>query len=221
MGHSYISDSGGGRNFKPVPAGLHQARCDMVVSIGEQETPWGAKPKHVLRFQLPSVRVDYEKDGQQVNAPAIVYQTYTSSLHEKSGLRKALESWRGKKFTGDELQKFDLATVLGKACQLQIIHIEKVDRRGQPKTYANINAILPAGDSPPALEGETLLYDPIDAPENRDKLPQWLKDKLNVGANDMMLEAETAGIYQRMDDATREPGSDDDKPMFEDDEIPF
>lgn len=218
-GHSYISDSGGGRDFKPVPGGLHKARCDMVVSIGEQDTPWGAKAKHVLRFQIPSIRVEYEYEGEQKNLPAIIYQTFTSSLHEKSGLRKALESWRGRKFTGDELKKFDLGAVLGAACQVQVMHNVKGD-----KTYANINAILPAAADTPALEGETLLYDPIDSPETRDKLPNWLKGKIAPGSNDMKLEAETQGIYQRMDDATK-PHPDDPGAVpaaeFEDDEIPF
>ncbi|MHA1379626.1 MAG: hypothetical protein ACTSRG_14730 [Candidatus Helarchaeota archaeon] len=44
------------------------------------------------------------------------------SLHAKATMRKFLESWRGKKFTKEELEGFDLQKILGKPCQLQIIH---------------------------------------------------------------------------------------------------
>ena len=44
-----------------------------------------------------------------------VARVYTLCLHERAALRKDLESWRGRKFTEQELDGFDL---------------EKLDRRG-------------------------------------------------------------------------------------------
>jgi len=38
----------------------------------------------------------------------MISKRYTMSLGEQSTLRKDLESWRGKKFTPEELQGFDL-----------------------------------------------------------------------------------------------------------------
>jgi len=59
-------------------------------------------------------------------------------LHEKSALRKDLESWRGKKFTRDEEMGFDIERLIGVNCLLNITHNEVGDR-----TYANIVSIMP------------------------------------------------------------------------------
>jgi hypothetical protein len=66
---------------------------------------------------------------------------YTLSLHEKANLRRELETWRGKKFTAEEGEGFDLEKLLGANCQLQVIHNEKDDGT----VYANVQAIVPAG----------------------------------------------------------------------------
>jgi hypothetical protein len=61
------------------------------------------------------------------------------SLHEKANLRKFLESWRGRAFTKEELDGFDIFTVLGVVGQVQVIH--NVGDDGQ--TYANVKAVMP------------------------------------------------------------------------------
>ena len=101
---------------------------------------------------------------------------YTLSLHEKSALTKVLEAWRGAKFTEEELAGFDLNKILGKPCQIQVIHTVKGDN-----TYSNIAAImaLPKGmkvDAPT----ETLVYDLDDAKavENIVLLPEWIQKKV-------------------------------------------
>lgn len=83
------------------------------------------------------------------NKPFIVQKRYTLSLHEKAGLRKDLESWRGKSFTGDELQGFDLEVLIGICCLLNVPrNVLQVNRDGD--TYANVVSImrLPKGVEP-------------------------------------------------------------------------
>jgi len=70
-----------------------------------------------------------------------VVSQYTVSLHEKARLRKDLETWRGRKFTKDELDQFDLEKLLGANCQLQIVHQVADDGR----TFGNVQAIVPLG----------------------------------------------------------------------------
>src|SRR3990167_2490369 len=60
---------------------------------------------------------------------------------EKANLRKHLEAWRGKKFTKEELDGFDVEKLLGVNCQLQVIH-NLSDNGG---TFANVQAIVPLG----------------------------------------------------------------------------
>jgi len=177
----YVSASSGGNypERKPLEAGAYAAVCDMVVDLGVQPSPGGQfAPKRtlLLRFQIPSERVEITKEGETKSLPAVISRTVGLSLNEKATLRQLLQSWRGRAFTPDELKKFDLVNVLGKPAFINVTHSVKGE-----KTYANLTSImpLPKGMTPPALEGEALWYTP-DAPnpDTFDKLPTWVQDKI-------------------------------------------
>jgi hypothetical protein len=170
---TYASDSGGGKDFDPVPEGSHLAVCDMFVDLGLQDTNFGTKHKIYLRWQIPSLRMKWEKDGVEHEGPMAIGSKFTLSLHEKATLRQILQSWRGKAFTPEELKKFDVTTILGKPCLITVTHAPK-DGGG---VYANVGAVakLPQGISAPQLEGEPLLYD-ADNLDTFEKLRPWLQE---------------------------------------------
>jgi hypothetical protein len=177
----YVSATSGGNypERKPLEAGAYAAVCDMVVDLGVQASPGGQfAPKRtlMLRFQIPSERVEITKDGETKSLPAVISRTLGLSLNEKATLRQLLQSWRGRAFTPEELKKFDLVNVLGKPAFINVTHSVKGD-----KTYANLTSImpLPKGMPAPTLEGEALTYS-IDEPDPAmfDKLPAWVQDKI-------------------------------------------
>lgn len=172
---TYASDTGGGKDFDPVPEGSHLAVCDMFVDLGMQDGHFGAKHKIYLRWQIPALRLSYEKDGEKVEGPMSIGATYTLSLSEKSNLRPILQAWRGKAFTADELKKFDVTTVLGKPCMVTVTHEPKKDGG----VYANVAAVakLPTGIPAPTLEGQAILYD-ADNKDSWDDLRPWLQEKI-------------------------------------------
>ena len=172
---TYASDTGGGKDFDPVPEGSHLGVCDMFVDLGLQDSHFGAKHKIYLRWQIPALRLQYEKDGEKIEGPMSIGATYTLSLSEKSNLRPILQAWRGKAFTPDELKKFDVTTVLGKPCMVTVTHEPKKDGG----VYANVAAVakLPAGIPSPVLEGKAIIYD-ADNKESWDDLRPWMHDKI-------------------------------------------
>ena len=177
----YVSASPGGNypERKPIEAGAYAAVCDMLVDLGVQPSPGGQfAPKRtlLLRFQIPSERVEITKDGETKSLPAVISRTVGLSLNEKATLRQLLQSWRGRAFTPEELKKFDLVNVLGKPAFVNITHAVKGE-----KTYANLTSImpLPKGMPAPTLEGESLWYS-VESPNAAvfDKLPAWIQDKI-------------------------------------------
>lgn len=173
------NDTGGGGDFSPVPAGTHTAICDMVVDLGEQRIVsqmFGESIKHqvYIRWQIPAERVEWEKDGQKHEGPAVIGKTYTLSLSEKANLRKDLQAWRTRPFTPDELRGFDIAKLLGAPATITVTHTEK-----NGKTYANVASLggLMKGVPKPEVEGEAILYD-SDNLGNIDKLSKWLREKV-------------------------------------------
>lgn len=178
-----ISNSSGGsfEPRKPIEAGAYPAVCDLIADLGVQPSPGGQfAPKRtvVLRFQIPSIRVEITKDGETKNLPAVISRTVGLSLNEKSTLYALLTAWRGKSFTAEELKAFDLSKVAGKPAFINVTHSTKGDR-----TYANLTSIMPMpkGMKAPVLEGEALVYS-TDSPDvsTFSALPTWMQEKIHT-----------------------------------------
>lgn len=168
-----VKDSGGA-GFEPVAAGTYVSRCVNVIDIGVQPSSFGDKEKLYIGFEIPSERVEWEKDGVKHEGPAMIGSRYTASINAKSILGQHLTSWRGVPFTDEEREGFDLFTILGAPCMINVVH-----NRVSEKVYANIQGImrLPKGTECPPAESELIAYTPMDNERamNLDKLPEWLQ----------------------------------------------
>lgn len=135
------ASAGSGTKFQPAPAGSHAAVCCDVRDLGILDVTWQGKQKKQHKI-LVSWQIDEPRDDGK---PYMVSKRYTLSLHEKAGLRKDLESWRGRAFTEAELHQFDVETVVGKPCLLNVMH-----KVSGGDTYANVAGIgpLPRGMQP-------------------------------------------------------------------------
>ena len=120
------------KEYSPAPEGLHAAVCCDVVDLGILKSAFGEKHKVEIRWML-------EENDPKTELPFMVVSRYTLSLHEKAKLRPMLEGWRGRNFSVEELEGFDLENLLGVNCQLQIIH--NIADEGQ--VYANVQAVIP------------------------------------------------------------------------------
>lgn len=127
--------------FTPAPEGVHSSVCVDVVDKGEVPTSWGPKHKVQLRWELDKKNHDHD------DKPFLVVKTYTLSLHERSSLYKDLLSWRGKSFSREELEQFDLEKLLGVNAQVQVIH-----QMGDDGTeYSIVQAVMPPNTQVPKL----------------------------------------------------------------------
>jgi hypothetical protein len=177
---SIIANNTGG-DFKPVPAGTYVARCFSMIQIGTVVEEYNGESKEQnkvrISWELPTEKkVFAEEKGEQ---PYSVSKDFTLSMHEKSNLRKFLESWRGKGFTEDEAKSFDVTKLLGKPCMISVIH--KVSKQG--KTYAEISSVstLPKGlECPEQINPNfEFTFCPFDQVKF-DSLAEWIKDKIKT-----------------------------------------
>ncbi len=119
-------------DFVPPPQGVHAAVCVDVADKGVVETPWGPKHKISIVWELEAKMPD--------GKPFLASKWYTAALNDKSNLFKDLQSWRGKAFTPEELNGFDVEKVIGASCQLVIVHAAKKDG----SVRGNVTAIVKA-----------------------------------------------------------------------------
>ena len=126
-----------GGDFKLPPAGSFVARLYRIIDIGTQTTEWMGKKKMQRKIITMFELHGEDNDGQPLQTaegkPLIVSKRYTLSLDEKATLRKDLEAWRGKAFTQEELDGFNLEVLLGKCCMVNVTHSTY-----DGKEYANI-----------------------------------------------------------------------------------
>jgi len=172
--------TGGGGDYKSLSAGSHIAVCNMVVDLGIQPgSGMYPEPKRqvLIRFEAPNERIEYtDRDGKKQEGPVVISKTFTASMHEKANLRKQLESWRGKKFTDEEAENFDVSSILGATCMLSVVETVKGD-----KVYANITSIgaLPKGFPKQTAENKLVFFSESDEASNSiEDLPEWIQNKI-------------------------------------------
>lgn len=202
-------DSGGG-DFELAPAGTHRAICYAVVDMGMQESTYGTKHKIRMSWELSDETM---QDGR----PFSVSKQYTLSLNEKATLRHDLEAWRNRGFTPEELDGFDLFTVVGVPCLVTVTH--KPSQDGS-RTYANVTGVtgLPKGMEKPNMVNPPMRFSPDD-PQHNDAsiLPEWLQEKL-AAAPVRSEEADRQGLEEARWVVNRPPAE-----MYDDldDDLPF
>ena len=109
--------SEGNTAYPQIPVGMHNARCIKVIGLGTQKQEFSGETSYkkqvLIIWEVPDEFHDEE--------PMTISKFYTLSLHEKSNLGADLSSWRGRAFTEQEKQGFDLINILGIPCILNVI----------------------------------------------------------------------------------------------------
>ena len=209
---SFIVEDNGG-NFERCPPGLHLARCYRIVDLGTQQSEYMGQVKHLRKIMVAwEIRGG---DDQGVNIlmndgrPFSIFKNYTLSWSEKANLRIDLQAWRGKAFSEEELRRFDLKTVLGAWCMLNII--ERAGKNGN--TYSNINGITPV----PSIIKQNGLPEPV----NKNEIFNMSEPDMAVyqGFSDnLKKKIEASPEWKKIGKTTTVEKTE---PAIEDDDIPF
>jgi len=167
-------------NYSPCPEGNHIARCFQIIDLGTRNITTGNFPglKREVQFLFETpyeTSVFDESKGQQ---PYYVRLKHTLYMTEKSNLRKMIQSWLGKKFTEEEAKYFNIFSLIGMTCQVNVVHSQK-----GTKTYANIVSVTPMakGMNCPDAINPLLCYTPVSHDQEAfSKLPSFIQDEIKT-----------------------------------------
>lgn len=176
---SFIAKDSGGVEIPKLEEGVYTAYCSMLVDLGIQENKKFNTKARKFRIVWTIFNETIEINGEEF--PRTISKEYTLSLHEKSSLRKDLQAWRGKAFTEEELNGFDVCNLLNKACQLQIILQEKNGNK-----YNNIAGImaLPKGTTVEAPKnGKIFDTENPDTWNIYKDIPKFMQDRIKQSIN--------------------------------------
>ena len=198
MAKIIVKDSKNATEFKQISPGAHFAICNAVIELGLQPGFDGGRSqqKIYVRWEVSDERVEFNRDGVTIEGPMSIGKMYTMSLNEKASLRADLENWRGKAFTEQELGGFDVANLIGKSCQLMMVHAE-----AKGKTYANVKGVMGVSKDQRErartanLENKPLLFSIADWDQSTyEAIPQWLREKILNRLDDKAMTAIVATV---------------------------
>lgn len=166
------------QNIPPLDRGVYNGICVGIVDEGEQYSERFGKHanKVIFVFEVVGEWVDV---GEGELKPRWLSREYTANLGTKSNLYRDLISWRGKEFAPGETDRFDISSMLGEGCQLQVMLKDGKDGRH----HNNISSIigLPKGTKLEAPVSEMFAIDLSDmakAEKDLEKIPEWMREKV-------------------------------------------
>lgn len=169
--------SGGERAL--APAGNHVARCYSIVDLGSHtaDGKYGVRTERKIRitWELPEEQHTFQQErGPE---PFAVHTTINFTIGPKSRLLKLLESWKGKALSDAELDNFELKSLLGKTCMVNVTHQTVGDN-----TFANVDSVAPVPKKMevPSPVNQQIYYE-IDMGKSDvfKSLPDWMKEMIN------------------------------------------
>jgi hypothetical protein len=194
------------RDFKIAPAGNHMARLYSIIDLGHQSVEWAGESKIMHKVVFTWELHGDDDAGEPLKTddgkPLIVSKRYTVSLGEQARLRQDLEAWSNKKMSAEDRKNFDLKSLLGKFCMVNITHSED-------GKYANISGISPV---PTALRNQ--MPEGVNAPVHF-----WLAE-----FDQTKYEALPKYYREKIAESSEWRGQKDreaNKVTIQDDEIPF
>lgn len=208
---SMIAKESNGSSIPKLEDGVYTAISSMLIDLGEQNNEKFGKIQRKFMVIWTILGEEIEINGEQL--PRTISKEYGYTLGDKSNLKKDLQAWRGKQFTDEELQGFDLINILNKPCQLQIIQQEK-----NGNTYNNISAImsLPKGSSVDLLKDTcTFDFENEETWENYKKIPSWIQEKIKKATN--YAECGLDKYVEQIENTS----NDEDLQTYEGDDLPF
>jgi hypothetical protein len=179
-------------DFEAVPTGMQQAVCAMVCDIGTHKGEYQGKPNERHQVIIIWELAEKKKEGEWAGEPFYLTKFYTLSLGKDANLRKDLESWRGKPFTAEELQGFDMEQLIGANCLLNIIEANE---------KAKISAISPLVKGMPKIK-QTMTQE-----------PEWIDSKFRSKSLERTGGKPAAGAQGAAVGSALPPQAEDDLPF--------
>ena len=179
------SNKGGSSiEFELVPEGNYLARCYRTINEGSHKDEFPGQTfeakmteRVIFYFELLQDYDTGEDIRMEDGRPFSINKKYTNSMHEKASLRKDIQKWTKVILSETEAEDFDLNTLLGKFCIIQVSHVpSKSDKN---KFFANISAIMGTGRT---LEGVNELSTwSVHEPDQAmfDTFSDYLKKRIN------------------------------------------
>jgi hypothetical protein len=123
--------------------GRHIFRLRGIIDLGTIKDAKFGNQKREVKALFELVETNHVFDKEKGPQPFQLSKVFTFSMSEKSNMRKTWEQWKGKKYTEEELAKFDIWKWIGFPGECVVEH--KLSKTGNK--YALINNVMPLSEA--------------------------------------------------------------------------
>lgn len=142
--------TGGGKATVLAPEGRHHFRFLSLIMLGtvtDKKFTYEKGPNKGKFVQKEEVKLIFELvntnhvfDEAKGKQPFILSKTFTFSTNEKANMRKFFESWKGKKYTEDDIAKFDMMNWFNSQFAGECVVAHETSKKG--KAFAVIHSVM-------------------------------------------------------------------------------
>lgn len=171
-----LKDFPRGDGITPMQSGTYNAVCCGLIDLGVQYFEYMGigqrKSQLLLVFEFPDEQI--EVDGELL--PRNLSQKFNKSCNEKSNFRKTLTSWRGRDFSDDELNDFDLSRLVGVPATVSVS-----TKESGGKTVSYISAITKPMRDNKNVPSRKILFDLSNNStfDSVSMMTNWMIDLIN------------------------------------------
>lgn len=180
-----------------VPAGTHAARIYSIIDLGTHQVEYQGESRARRLVRIGWELLDEIITIGDEEKPMVIGKEFTFSLHEKAGLRKAIESMMGRPMKDSDVPTFDLECIIGLPVLLGVVN----EQSALGKNYAKITSYSPPMKSmkPRELSLAKQVFElHKDNYEAFKALPQWTKEKIKL-ARECPADWDTTAVVEEKD----------------------
>lgn len=184
---------------KLVPIGNYQAVIVGVFDIGTQPSD-KYEPSHqiIVSFELHKRRgpvLDDEGNPVLLNRYLGLGLGINRTTGRPSQTRQVIEACTGRALTPDEAKSYDVLTLIGKCCQVGVMHTE--DGGKEIPTYTPLDK----EDKTPVAKTRTCAYEMVPGKVIPDGVPEWIQKTVEKSIEWTRAEKSTATIAEQESDS--------------------
>lgn len=172
-----------------IPEDNYIATVYRIIYLGTVETEYLGEKKNTFQVDITwelNNEMKVWKEGEEAK-PVVVSKTYTLSLGSKSNLRPIVEGIVGG-MSDAEAVNFDVDTILGKSCLLNVTH--GVADNGKEYLKLQTSKLMKGMEAPKGFNPQRVLTFENWNEEMYQSLPDWIKLKIATTPEYKMLKDE-------------------------------
>jgi hypothetical protein len=160
---------------------VHTGIIVQMIHIGTQTSPvYGVSDKMIIVYEISDDLITKGDDAGKPKQTSQYVNLVMGSEKKPSNLREVILAVEGRSMTKEELEDYNIMTMIGKHVQVNITHDKKGEVTKARITQHGVSKLHKSMERPAPFAELKALYLPVFDKTVFDSLPEWIKKQVNM-----------------------------------------